>query len=60
MQNFQAGTYINQGYYKSFEPDPINKEWQIDNMQVIQSMLSLQMQIGKDNPTVFVGFNAIA
>ena len=47
MQNFQAGTYINQGYYKSFEPNPINKEWQIDNMQVIQLLSRADRQLGR-------------
>jgi len=47
MQKFQAGNYINQGYYKSFEPNPINKEWQIDNMQVIQLLSKADRQLGR-------------
>ena len=35
MQNFKSGTYINQGYYSSFSPTPINRYWHIDDMEVI-------------------------
>lgn len=33
MQNFKSGTYINQGYYSSFSPSLINRNWKIDEMQ---------------------------
>ncbi len=36
MEQFEAGHYVNQGYYKSFQPNLINKQSQIDNMEVIQ------------------------
>jgi hypothetical protein len=29
MKNFKSGTYISQGSYKSFQPKPLNREWQI-------------------------------
>lgn len=47
MRKFRAGTYINQGYYRSFEPNPINKEWQIDDMQVIQLLSKADRQLGR-------------
>ncbi len=34
MNSFQSGKNINQGYYKSFEPNLINKAWQITDMQI--------------------------
>ena len=35
MKNFKSGTKINQGYYKSFQPNFINKAWILDNMEII-------------------------
>ena len=34
MKNFKAGNHVNQGSYKSFQPDKINQEWNIDNMDM--------------------------
>ncbi|MCC8020279.1 MAG: Fic family protein [Rikenellaceae bacterium] len=31
MKNFNPGKYINQGSYKSFQPEFINKTWELDN-----------------------------
>lgn len=31
MKDFKAGTYINQGYYKSFQPTELNKPWLLDD-----------------------------
>jgi hypothetical protein len=28
MKSFKAGVFVNQGYYRSFQPAPINREWQ--------------------------------
>ena len=39
MKNYKAGTFISQGGYKSFQPSLLNREWEIDDMQVI-SLLS--------------------
>jgi Fic family protein len=39
MKNFKSGTYLNQGYYKSFQPEHINRSWLIDDME-LQSLLS--------------------
>lgn len=47
MRKFQAGNYINQGYYRSFEPNPINKEWQIEDMKVIQLLSKADRQLGR-------------
>lgn len=35
MKNFKSGTYINQGYYRSFQPNFINKSWEISDMEVV-------------------------
>ena len=41
MQNFQAGTYINQGLYKSFQPQFINKNWKVEDMQIMNLISAL-------------------
>lgn len=47
MENFKSGTTISQGYYKSFQPEFINKEWLLNDME-IQSLLSkADRQLGR-------------
>jgi len=31
MQKFQSGKYVSQGFYKSFQPEFINRKWMVDN-----------------------------
>lgn len=47
MKNFKAGTYINQGYYKSFQPELINKQLLIDNMEVLQLLSKADRELGR-------------
>jgi Fic family protein len=47
MKDFKSGTYINQGYYKSFQPNFINRKWQIDNMELIDLLGSANREVGK-------------
>lgn len=47
MKNFKAGTYINQGYYKSYQPEPINKQLLIDNMEVLQLLSKADRELGR-------------
>lgn len=35
MTTFDPGKYITQGYYKSFQPIFINREWQLEDMEII-------------------------
>jgi len=47
MENFKAGQYVNQGYFKSFQPELINKEWLLNDIE-IQSLLSkADRQLGR-------------
>ncbi len=39
MKSFKSGHYVNQGYYESFQPNLINKNWFIENID-IQNLLS--------------------
>lgn len=47
MKNFKAGIYINQGYYKSYQPELINKQLLIDNMEVLQLLSKADRELGR-------------
>ncbi len=47
MKDFKAGLYINQGYYKSFQPSNINRQFQIDNMEVLQLLSQADRELGR-------------
>ncbi len=47
MRDFKSGTYINQGTYKSFQPDQINRKWQIDDPELITLLSLADRQIGR-------------
>jgi len=47
MKDYNAGSYINQGYYKSFQPSLINKQWIIENMEVLQLLSKADRELGR-------------
>lgn len=47
MKDFRAGQYINQGYYKSYQPSNINRQFQIDNMEVLQLLSQADRELGR-------------
>ncbi len=47
MHTFKAGTYINQGTYKSFQPNPIFRNWVISDMQLINLLTQADRSLGK-------------
>jgi hypothetical protein len=47
MKNFKSGTYINQGNYRSFQPEFINRQMQIDNMEVLQLLSQADRELGR-------------
>jgi Fic family protein len=47
MKDFKAGTYVSQGSYKSFQPTPINRQWHLDNMEVIQLLSKADRDLGR-------------
>lgn len=47
MNNFEAGKNINQGYYKSFQPNLINKDWQISDMQIFALLSKADRHLGR-------------
>ncbi|MEP6646213.1 MAG: Fic family protein [Saprospiraceae bacterium] len=46
MEAFKAGTYINQGFYKSFQPELINRIWKVEDMEVLQLLGQADRLIG--------------
>ncbi len=47
MKDFQAGTYINQGTYKSFQPNLIHREWKVDNMEIWKLLSQADRELGR-------------
>ena len=47
MKNFKSGIKINQGYYKSFQPNFINKAWILDDMEIITLLSKADRMLGR-------------
>ncbi len=47
MKDFKAGVYVNQGTYKSFQPELINRGWSIDNMELLDLLSQADRQLGR-------------
>lgn len=47
MKNFKAGKYLNQGHYESFEPELLHKEWQLDDLKIIELLSKADRQLGR-------------
>lgn len=47
MINFKSGNYQNQGFYKSFQPSLINRDWAINDMKLIQLLSLANRQLGR-------------
>ena len=47
MKKFKSGTYVNQGYYQSFQPEPINRQWHIENMELLQLLSKADRELGR-------------
>ena len=47
MKNFKAGRYINQGTNKSFQPEKINRQWNVDDMEVMDLLSQADRQLGR-------------
>jgi Fic family protein len=47
MQNFKSGQYINQGYYKSFQPQFIDKEWLLNDMELLALLSKADRHLGR-------------
>lgn len=47
MKNFKAGNPINQGTYKSFQPNKINREWSVEDMELLNLLSQADRQLGR-------------
>lgn len=47
MKNFKAGEYVQRDFYKSFQPKLINRQWLIDDMELISLLSNADREIGK-------------
>ena len=47
MKCFNAGYYLNQGTFKSFIPEEINRKWILDDMEVIELLSQADRQLGR-------------
>lgn len=47
MQRFKSGQYINQGLYKSFQPNYINRNWEIYDMSILQLLSKADRHLGR-------------
>jgi Fic family protein len=47
MKDFKAGLYISQGTYKSFQPEKINRPWNLNDMELIHLLGQADREIGR-------------
>ncbi len=47
MENFKSGVFVKQKSYKSFQPEKINKEWKIENMELLSLLSKADRQLGR-------------
>lgn len=47
MKIFKSGHFINQGTYKSFLPEPINRQWMLDDIDIIDLLSKADRQLGR-------------
>ncbi|MFQ6757408.1 MAG: Fic family protein [Deltaproteobacteria bacterium] len=47
MRTFQSGHYVQQDHYRSFQPNPINRAWVLDNMALIQLLGQADRELGR-------------
>jgi Fic family protein len=47
MKNFKSGNYINQKTFKSFQPEKINKQWSIENMELLNLLSQADRHLGR-------------
>lgn len=47
MKNFHAGEYISQGWYNSYKANPINRDWIIDDMGIINLLSKADRAVGR-------------
>ena len=47
MKSFESGQYVQQYQYKSFQPNPINREWIVDDMELQKLLGQADRELGR-------------
>ncbi len=47
MESFNSGVHINQGYYNSFQPNSIDRDWRLTDMSVIALLSKADRHLGR-------------
>lgn len=47
MKSFHAGGYVSQGWYNSYQPNPINRNWVIDDMEIVNLLSKADRVVGR-------------
>lgn len=47
MKSFHAGDYVSQGWYNSYQPNPINRNWVIDDMEIVNLLSKADRVVGR-------------
>ena len=47
VKKFKSGRYVQQDHYKSFQPNPINRAWTLDNMELVQLLGQADRHFGR-------------
>jgi len=47
MKTFKAGQYVQQGHYKSFQPNPINRKWVVTDMELLHLLGQADRELGR-------------
>ena len=47
MKQFQSGRLVQRAHYKSFQPNPINRAWVVDDMALLQLLGQADRELGR-------------
>lgn len=47
MKSFKSGKFVSQGSYRSFQPQPINRAWTVDNPEVLNLLSQADRELGR-------------
>jgi len=47
MKHFQSGKFVQQAHYKSFQPNPLNRAWEVEDMSLLQLLGQADRELGK-------------
>lgn len=47
MSTFVFGHHVNQGYYRAFIPEHINRAWQVDDMELLSMLSAADRHLGR-------------